>query len=121
MLFWNKNRITWTEDVSKAMHYSSHGAAAYLLGPTSGSSGHLGNWGIKPLKAKYGDLDEYNEYEDGKVANFTFNEVAEIDKEDYYIITYSLEDGSESQKYAVSCSDGSCHKVSGSDGSYHFK
>jgi hypothetical protein len=76
---------------------------------------------VKNVKAKYGDLDEYNEYEDGKVANFTFNEVAEIDKEDYYIITYSLEDGSESQKYAVSCSDGSCHKVSGSDGSYHFK
>lgn len=58
LLFWNKNRITWTEDVSKAMHYSSHGAAAYLLGPTCGSSGHLGNWGIKPLKDRYGDYVE---------------------------------------------------------------
>lgn len=58
MLFWNKNRNKWTEDVSKAMHYTSYGAAAYLLGPTSASSGHLGNWGIKPLKAKYGDCVE---------------------------------------------------------------
>ena len=58
MLFWNKNRNKWTDDVSKAMHYSSHGAASYLLGPTSASSGHLGNWGIKPLKAKYGDYVE---------------------------------------------------------------
>jgi hypothetical protein len=56
MLFWNKNREDWTEDVSKAMHYSSYGAASYLLGPTCRSSGHLGNWGIKPLKAKYGDM-----------------------------------------------------------------
>ncbi len=58
VLFWNKNRNKWTEYVSKANHYSSHGAAAYLLGPTSGSSGHLGNWGIKPLKEKYGDCVE---------------------------------------------------------------
>lgn len=58
LLFWNKNRNKWTEDVSKANHYSSHGAAKYLLGPTSGSSGHLGNWGIKPLKDKYGDYVE---------------------------------------------------------------
>jgi hypothetical protein len=58
VLFWNKNRNKWTDDVSKAMHYSSHGAAAYLLGPTSASSGHLGNWGINPLKDKYGDYVE---------------------------------------------------------------
>ena len=58
MLFWNKNRDKWTEDVSKAMHYTSYGAAAYLLGPTSSSSGHLGKWGIKPLKDKYGDSVE---------------------------------------------------------------
>ena len=58
MLFWNKTRNKWTEDLSKAMHYTSHGAAAYLLGPRSSSCGHLGNWGIKPLKAKYGDCVE---------------------------------------------------------------
>jgi hypothetical protein len=58
VLFWNKNRDKWTDDVSKAMYYSSYGAAKYLLGPTSSSSGHLGNWGIKPLKDKYGDYVE---------------------------------------------------------------
>lgn len=58
LLFWNKNRNKWTEEVSKAMHYSSHGAAKYLLGPTCGASGHLSIWGIKPLKAKYGDYVE---------------------------------------------------------------
>ena len=29
-------------------------------------------------------LDEYNEYADGKKANFAYEEIAEIDKEDYY-------------------------------------
>ncbi|MCR5704885.1 MAG: chitobiase/beta-hexosaminidase C-terminal domain-containing protein, partial [Eubacterium sp.] len=76
---------------------------------------------VKAVKAKYDELDEYNEYADGKKANFAYEEIAEIDKEDYYIIIYSEEDGKETQKYAVSTKDGSCHKVSGSNGSYDLK
>lgn len=76
---------------------------------------------VKNVKAKYDGLDEYNEYSDGRIATFTYNEIVEIDKKDYYVITYSLEDGSDSQKYAVSCSDGTCYKLSGSAGNYELK
>ncbi len=75
---------------------------------------------LSNLKGYFPGLDEYNEYEDGKTALFTYNEIAEIDKEDYYIITYSLEDGSNSQKYAVSCDTGTCYKVSGGGDRYQL-
>ncbi|MCR5737058.1 MAG: chitobiase/beta-hexosaminidase C-terminal domain-containing protein [Eubacterium sp.] len=76
---------------------------------------------VKTVKAKYGELDEYNETADGKTASFDFVEVAEIDKQDYYIIEYSGEEDDDHQKYAVSTKDGSCHKVSGSNGDYDLK
>ena len=76
------------------------------------------NTAIANLRGYFSGLDEYNEYEDGSAATFSYNEIAEIDKKDYYIITYSKEDGSDSQKYAVSCDNGQCYKATGSGGSY---
>lgn len=73
---------------------------------------------IANLRGYYAGLDEYNEYSDGSAATFTFNEIAEIEKKDYYIITYAKEDGSDSQKFAVSCDSGQCHKVSGGSENY---
>ncbi len=75
---------------------------------------------LSKLRGYFPGIDEYNEYEDGKIAVFTYNEIAEIDEQDYYIISYSLDDGSDSRKYAVSCDTGTCYKVSGSGDDYQL-